>query len=57
MKRLTLLKDLDLWRSYVALGATTCLECSEIGMKSAHSARSDSLGNPENTCIILRKGV
>ena len=37
MKRLTLLKDLDLWRSYVALGATTCLECSETGMKSARS--------------------
>lgn len=50
MKRLTLLKDLDLWRSYVALGATTCLECPETGMKSA---RSDSLGNPESTCIIL----
>lgn len=31
------LKDLDLWRSYVALGATTCLECPETAAKSARS--------------------
>jgi hypothetical protein len=54
MKMLIVLKDLDLWRSYVSLGATTYLECPKTAVKSA---RSDSLGNLESTCISLRKGV
>jgi hypothetical protein len=48
------LKELDLWRSYLAIGCTTCLECPET---KTMSARSDCHAWGSHPLYFLRAGI
>lgn len=48
------LKELDLWRSYLAIGCTTCLECPET---ETVSARSDCHAWGSHPLYFFRAGI